>query len=535
MNERKYPLTIEDLWTLVDCTRGLTTEIGLQPLLRDILSKACRLTDSPDSSVILHNDTRNTLYFAAATGTSAELLLNQWGELCDQQVPIDGSIAGKVFITGKSVVIDRVDLEENHYKRVDGETSKPTQSMVCVPLKLSDKPLGVVQILNKRSGNYDIRDRLLLEHFADHAAVAIRNARLFFELIAHMGLFTSPTGQEEPLALLQALNAPAHAEKMTIMFPDMRGFTQLCQILSNPEAVQIQLSAFLNMLVDEILKERGMINKFLGDGLIAIFRGPDHALRSVRSAFRILKAFEHMKHDWDTRCNEDLEFLDVGIGIATDTVTVGTMGSRMVRDFTVIGNAVNLAAAFEREARNGKRILVDQVTFKSAQDIVCDYEGPENYLLQKPGQRIGHPYKMYHLKAISDSRRIRVFICHSHKDHDFVKGDLAESLASIGIIPWYSEESIPNAASWVQAIREGLKACEWLLVVVSKNAANSKWVCREIDQAIADPRFDGRILPVRLDDTPLGDVNEWLMPLQAIDAFDEQGYIGEIRKTLFHT
>ena len=87
----------------------------------------------------------------------------------------------------------------NHFKGVDEATRRATASMVCVPLvavsRRTHEPraLGVVQILNKRSGNYSLRDRLLLERFADQAAVAIENAILVGELFAHMGLYSTAT------------------------------------------------------------------------------------------------------------------------------------------------------------------------------------------------------------------------------------------------------------------------------------------------------------------------------------------------------
>ena len=68
-------------------------------------------------------------------------------------------------------------------------------SRVCVPI-IKHETIGVMQILNKRSGNYTARDRVLLEQFANQGAVAIRDARLFKDLLAHRGLY-APTDHEE--------------------------------------------------------------------------------------------------------------------------------------------------------------------------------------------------------------------------------------------------------------------------------------------------------------------------------------------------
>ena len=98
-------LTTADLLTLVESGRELASQIDLDVLLKNLLRKATELTDSQDSSVILYNDTRNTLYFAGATGAKAEMLLKKWGEFSLEQIPIEGSQAGEVFTSRKSIII----------------------------------------------------------------------------------------------------------------------------------------------------------------------------------------------------------------------------------------------------------------------------------------------------------------------------------------------------------------------------------------------------------------------------------------------
>jgi len=521
-------LAPDDLMALVESGRELAGDIAIESLLQRILTRACELTDSPDSSVILHNEHRGSLYFAAATGDNAAMVLERWGETAEQQIPIEGSVAGEVFTDGKSQVVHAVAGDDGHYKGVDSDTRKATQSMVCVPLRLGDSCLGAMQLLNKRGGDYSDRDRVLLEHFADQAAVAIRNARLFGDLLAHMGLYAPPEDGKGPLDLMAELERPAHTETLTIMFPDMRGFTQLCQMLSNPATMQQWLNEFVTMLAEEVLAHGGTVNKFLGDGLLALFRGPGHAERGVRCAFAMVERFAALKARWDEQTNILLDFLDIGIGMATDNVVVGTIGHRRVRDFTVIGNAVNLAANFERDARDGRRILVDQMTYNAAREIVEEIEGPEDYELRHPGQTVGQPYKRYHLKRMARPVRARLFISHSHQDRAYIEEHLIAPLANYEIATWYSRDDIPKGAAWVRAIREGLASCEWVVVVVSRNSAGSRWVSREIDLAMADSRLDDRIIPVVLDDTKLEDVNEWLVPLNGIFVNDEDKPLAQV-------
>ena len=99
------------------------------------------------------------------------------------------------------------------------------------------------------------------------------------------------------------------------------------------------------MLATRVIDHRGVVNKFLGDGLMAFFRGSDaSALDAVRCAFSILSAFDELKAEWNDDNNVGLKFLDIGIGISTEDVILGSIGSGQVLDFTAIGTGVNLAA-----------------------------------------------------------------------------------------------------------------------------------------------------------------------------------------------
>src|SRR5262249_53334414 len=157
-----------------------------------------------------------------------EWVLTTFGKHSAKVIPIKGSKAGRAFESGESIIENKV---QGHFHGVDEETKKVTESMVCVPLRAGDRTLGAMQILNKRSGDYTKRDQVILEHLASQAAVAINNAELFERLLAHSGLYTRLKTASELAELMRELQQPAHAEKLTILFADMRGFTQLCQSL----------------------------------------------------------------------------------------------------------------------------------------------------------------------------------------------------------------------------------------------------------------------------------------------------------------
>lgn len=512
-------LTLADYAALLETGKHLTAQINIDELLRAILNTAGELTDSPDGSVLLWDEERSGLYFAAAIGDSGPMLLKKWGEASNQRVPLQGSKAGAVFTSRETLVEQSLYGDPGHYKGVDQQAQHSTNSMVCVPLVFGEDPLGVIQILNKRTGNYSGRDRALLENFANQASIAIRNAGLFKDLLAHMGLYSTT----EAVDLVHQLRKPAHAEKMTLLFADMRGFTQLCQVLSSPDRIQRLLDDFLSMLSEQVIQHGGIVNKFLGDGLLAFFRhsssvAEDAAKRAVKAAFGMVQRFESLRTKWEEDSNQELYFLDVGIGIATDTVILGTIGSTRIRDFTAVGIAVNLAAAFEQEARGGKRILVDQATYRGVQELVADFKGPVSFELRKQDQTMGVKYKQYELVRLKPDVPTRVFIIHNRHDRDFVEKELTEALKKYGIETWYSGSNILPGQDYVAAIQAGLLKCDWVVVVVSERAAASDWVAVEVRTATADPRFKGRIIPVVLDETDLTRISDQIRFFQWIDA-----------------
>jgi adenylate cyclase len=514
MSDKDGLLSPEDMRALLEIGLELAAQLSLETLLKRILFKASQLTDSPDTSVILKHDDRDGLYVAAATGDRADWVLTTFGKHSAKAIPIEGSKAGEVFEIGDSIIENKV---QGHFEGVDQETKKVTESMVCVQLRVGDKALGAIQILNKPSGEYTDRDRVILEHLASQAAVAINNADLFESLLAHSGLYTRVKTRAELPELMRELRLPAHRENLTVLFADMRGFTQLCQTLAAASEVQDRLNEFISMLAGEIIDHNGMVNKFLGDGAMGLFRGEEHAERGVSAAFGILDCFRDMKQRWNDESSEQLDFLEVGMGIVTGDVTIGAMGSERVRDFTAIGSAVNLAAAFEQQARDGRWIIANHLCYRQTKDLV-EAEGLEDFVLKKLGQTVGVSHKRYWLKKLGKSLNEQVFVSHSHADREFVQAQLVGPLKKLGVRTWFAPDDVPKGASWPAEIRTALSQCTWMIVLVSRNSSGSDWVRLEVDMAISLGRMRNRIIPVRLDDTDLQSVNEYLVPLQAIDA-----------------
>jgi class 3 adenylate cyclase len=144
--------------------------------------------------------------------------------------------------------------------------------------------------------------------------------------------------------------------EVTVLFIDIRDFTALAERLSARELVD-QLNSFYSLVVPLLVRHGGHANKFIGDGLLAVFGAPqahrDHADRGVAAALDIAEAVRERYHGE----------LRIGIGINSGTVIAGTVGGGGRVDFTVIGDAVNTASRVEEATRvSGDEILVTEAT-----------------------------------------------------------------------------------------------------------------------------------------------------------------------------
>src|SRR2546427_762197 len=162
-------------------------------------------------------------------------------------------------------------------------------------------------------------------------------------------------------------NPSGRKERLTMFFSDVRGVTSMSEKME-PQDVQHLLSEHFTEMTQIPFQHEGTLDKFMGDAIMAFFGNPepqpDHARRAVLMALEMQEAVARLNQKWTAAGRRTI---GVGMGINTGEVTVGNLGSKDFLDYTVIGDAVNLACRLEEGAKAGE-ILITQATYDDVKD-----------------------------------------------------------------------------------------------------------------------------------------------------------------------
>jgi adenylate cyclase len=177
--------------------------------------------------------------------------------------------------------------------------------------------------------------------------------------------YLSPAVIEELIQHPEHLKLGGERRMLSIFFSDLEGFTGISEVL-DPEALTVLLNDYLSAMTDIIHEEGGTVDKYEGDAIIAFWNAPlqqsDHALRCVRAALRCQVRLAEMRPMFKERLGKDLK---MRIGINSGPAVVGNMGSHTRFDYTMIGDAVNLAARLEGINKQfGTYTLISQSTME---------------------------------------------------------------------------------------------------------------------------------------------------------------------------
>jgi adenylate cyclase len=180
-------------------------------------------------------------------------------------------------------------------------------------------------------------------------------------------------------------------QPITAMFTDIRGFTSFTEKHSPEEVVEI-LNLYLDLQTKIISSHRGVVDKFLGDGIMSVFKGKEQTHNAVAAAIRIQAEVAKM-NQWRMTWKNNM--LEVGIGITAGDAVLGSIGSQDRMDYTAIGDTVNLASRICGLAAPGEILVTKEVAEKVHRSHKAQSEGNitiRGKLKQVPVYRI--PYEI---------------------------------------------------------------------------------------------------------------------------------------------
>ena len=223
----------------------------------------------------------------------------------------------------------------------------------------------------------------------------IAEYRLKLQIRGQFGTYVSPDLVKQLENDPSLLRLGGETKTMTFLFSDIVGFTPISEKLqADPQALVELINRLLTQLTDCVLRHGGTVDKFMGDCIMAFWGAPldceDHAERAMLTAQDMLALLDDLNRQLD---EEDLPRLNVGVGINSGQCVVGNMGSQSRFDYSVLGDAVNVASRLEGQTRNYDAwILIGESTVEYKPEWTEYVDS-----IQVKGK--SEPLKVYTLKA----------------------------------------------------------------------------------------------------------------------------------------
>ncbi len=219
------------------------------------------------------------------------------------------------------------------------------------------------------------------------------------------GVFSTYVNAEVVNELLKdpehALQLGGASKIITCFFSDIRGFTSLSEELKKVSDTELvnRMNEYFSVMTDIILKYKGTLDKYMGDAIMAFWGAPieydKHGLLACKTALEMIEQLPKLKSQWP----ENLRNFDIGIGINTGPAVAGNTGSELRKNYTILGDTVNLGSRLEGVNKTYKtRIIISEYTKKEVEDFVIVRELD---LIRVKGKT--EPVRIYELLGLNEA------------------------------------------------------------------------------------------------------------------------------------
>lgn len=350
--------TLLPLYTLGERFLAASSE---QEIFDGLIEAVDRQAGVTQITVMLYHEADGCLHIAAGRGMDPELMASI-------RLHPGDNIAGWVFQRGKPVILNKEDQAASIFSPLLKNPDIVTA--ISFPMRLRGQIIGVLNISQRQTDErFSEADIEMLSIICSQAAVAIDNLRSIQRLAATTRTrtlfeqYVAPEVAELLMTQNSDLMCVGGVETVTVLFADIRNFTRLVQQVDLP-MLRSFLNAFFSFFTEAVFQHRGTVDKFMGDAALAIFGAPVRldrpGLAAARAAWSIGQAFQALRDRWG-REHPSFAGVDLGIAVTGGPVFLGNIGSARRLDYTVIGNAVNIAQRLAAESSAGRIYLTEAV------------------------------------------------------------------------------------------------------------------------------------------------------------------------------
>ena len=276
------------------------------------------------------------------------------------------------LVSRERKLITRYDIDEDPRYLPEKEPCKERFSKMgatmVIPLIHKDEVRAVLAVGRKKSGHFYSREDVeLLTTLASHGAVAIENAKLAERMQkeevvrTNLARYLSPQIVDRIVQNNVQMNLGGDRKVVTVLFSDIRNFTTITESRPPDQLITI-LNEYFTSMAETIFEQQGSLDKYIGDAVVAVFGSlvpvENPARNAVAAAIAMMNRLPELNRRWEKRFGFSM---NIGIGVNTGEVFLGNIGSPERMEFTVIGDAVNVASRFSGLAKPGE-ILVTKET-----------------------------------------------------------------------------------------------------------------------------------------------------------------------------
>ncbi|MBT6180037.1 MAG: FHA domain-containing protein [Deltaproteobacteria bacterium] len=358
--EKESDLTFSRLQATLQALSELSQINNIELLCQKILDVTKEVLKPERGMVLLYqNDNLDDLKLVASVGTTPAT-----ESLNISRTIVDAAVENRSGILAADVQSDE------RFAEAKSVMASGMRSVMCVPLLDKTEVFGIVLLSHSgQIGAFTPTDLDMFTAVATGAGMALANAHMAQRLARaaqtrqSLERFLSPVLVEQVINNQVSLKRGGNEQEVTVMFADIRGFTSLTE-RSAARDVVVLLNEYFDRMVEVIFNHDGILDKFIGDAIMALWGPPlskeDDASKAVQAAITMQKELLQLNNEREKRGQSPIE---IGIGLASGVCVAGNIGARRRMEYTVIGDAVNLSSRLSSIAEAGE-VICDEATFK---------------------------------------------------------------------------------------------------------------------------------------------------------------------------